>query len=294
MKVNDDMPSNDTLAQAWQLIRHADALLIAAGAGLGVESGLPDFRGPQGLWHHFPGLAAAGISLRDVATPATLLGQPELAWGFYGQRLRQYRAVQPNPGFAQMRRWGEAKPHGWGVFTSNIDGHFQKAGFHPDDGPIQECHGSLHFLQCVKPCSDLIWPARSFHPEVDETRCQLLSPLPRCPRCGALARPNVVIFDDLHWLDHRTQAQADMLSAWRQTLPRPGVVLEIGAGAAIPTVRAFSEARVHEGWSLVRVNPDVKPLRTPRTIHLPMRAGAFFQAMAVLETADPAAGGAAI
>lgn len=304
MKVNDDMPFDDThafhghghthageqgaalLAHAWRLIRDADALLIAAGAGLGVESGLPDFRGPQGFWRHYPALAAVGLNLREVATPAALLRQPEEVWGFYGHRLRQYRDTRPNPGFAHMRRWGTAKPHGWAVFTSNIDGQFQKAGFDEKDGPIQECHGSLHFLQCVRPCSDLIWPANSFEPQVDEARCRLLGPLPRCPRCGALARPNVTMFDDLQWLDHRTQAQADALRAWRQALPRAGVVLEIGAGAAIPTVRAFSEARVHEGWSLVRVNPEVRPLRTPRTVHLPMRAGAFFQAMTAIEASN--------
>lgn len=303
MKVNDDMPFDDThffhgrghthageqeaalLAHGWRLICDADALLIAAGAGLGVESGLPDFRGPRGFWRHYPALAAVGLNLREVATPAALLRQPEEVWGFYGHRLRQYRDTRPNPSFAHMRRWGTAKAHGWAVFTSNIDGQFQKAGFHQDDGPIQECHGSLHFLQCVRPCSDLIWPANDFEPQVDEARCRLLGPLPRCPRCGSLARPNVTMFDDLQWLDHRTQAQADALRAWRQALPRAGVVLEIGAGTAIPTVRAFSEARVHEGWSLVRVNPEVRPLRTPRTVHLPMRASAFFEAMTAIEAA---------
>lgn len=304
MKVNDNMPSNDarstpdghdddstgeqaaSLAQAWRLIRDADALLIAAGAGLGVASGLPDFRSLLGLWHHYPGLAAAGLDLREVATPARLLGQPELAWGFYGHRLRQYRITHPNPGFAHMRRWGEAKPHGWAVFTSNVDGQFQKAGFANSVGPIQECHGSLHFLQCVRPCSDLIWPASGFDPQVDETRCRLLSPLPRCPRCGALARPNVLMFDDLHWLDHRTQAQADTLRAWRQGLPRPGLVLEIGAGSAIPTVRAFSNARAQEGWKLVRVNPDVTTQHTADAVHLGMPACTFFEALAALEVAD--------
>lgn len=60
------------------------------------------------------------------------------------------------------------------MFTSNVDGHFQNAGFDPLR--IDECHGSIHRLQCLVPCSPALWPASGLQPAVDEARCELLAP----------------------------------------------------------------------------------------------------------------------
>ena len=63
----------------------------------------------------------------------------EFAWGFYGHRLNLYRRTEPHRGFYIMRQWADARPEGGFVFTSNVDGQFQKAGFED----VLECHGSL-------------------------------------------------------------------------------------------------------------------------------------------------------
>ena len=115
---------------AW-FLREADGLLIAAGAGMGVDSGLPDFRGSQGFWKAYPALGNEGIQFEDVASPLTFYRRPRLAWGFYGHRLALYRATVPHAGFEILRRWGDAMPNGPFVYTSNVDGQFQKAGFDP-------------------------------------------------------------------------------------------------------------------------------------------------------------------
>lgn len=78
-------------AAAARLIDEADSLIIAAGAGMGVDSGLPDFRGVGGFWQAYPALGRAKIRFEEIASPATFERDPTLAWGFYGHRLNLYR-----------------------------------------------------------------------------------------------------------------------------------------------------------------------------------------------------------
>ena len=160
----------DAIAHAADLIHEADALVIAAGAGMGVDSGLPDFRGNDGFWQAYPALAEARLGFAEVATPHTFATDPRLAWGFYGHRLALYRATRPHAGFALLQRWAQAMPQGAFVFTSNVDGQLQKAGFAADR--VHECHGSIHALQCLQPCCDEISPAAALVPDVDERACR--------------------------------------------------------------------------------------------------------------------------
>lgn len=222
---------------------------------MGVDSGLPDFRGRDGFWRAYPPLAGRGISFEQIANPVWFERDPGLAWGFYGHRLQLYRQTSPHAGFAELLRWTRAKPGGGFVITSNVDGHFARAGF--ADGQIVECHGSIHHLQCVRDCSGAIWPV----PEklgftVNDAECRAIGELPRCPTCGALARPNILMFDDHRWQQRRTTAQENRFAAWLQDRdPRRVAVLEFGAGRAIATVRRQSEALQREGATLIRINP---------------------------------------
>ena len=75
--------------------------------------------------------------------------------------------------------------HGYSVFTSNVDGHFQEAGF--DERDVREYHGSIHDLQCLEPCSRDTWAADEFEPVTDVAACGLSSNPPLYPRCGGLA-----------------------------------------------------------------------------------------------------------
>jgi NAD-dependent SIR2 family protein deacetylase len=252
------------LERAAALIAEADALVIAAGAGMGVDSGLPDFRGNAGFWKAYPALAADGTSFMDIASPTAFRDNPRRAWGFYGHRLALYRETAPHLGFTMLRKWGEAMRHGYFVFTSNVDGHFHKAGFDPLR--IDECHGSIHHLQCLQPCSPALWPATGFDPNIDTARCELLGALPTCPHCGGPARPNILMFDDWDWVDERREQQAMRCRDWLEHVRRP-VAIEIGAGVHIPTVRRFSDRVVlQHGGSLVRINPREANLNGMRGI----------------------------
>lgn len=241
------------LDDAAALIAQADALLVTAGAGMGVDSGLPDFRGTQGFWQAYPALGRAGLQFAEVASPRTFETDPALAWGFYGHRLALYRRTVPHAGFALLRRWGEQMLQGLAVFTSNIDGQFQCAGF--DDALIHECHGSLHWLQCLRGCGEAPWPADGIEPQVDEAECRWLGELPACPGCGRLARPNLLMFGDWGWVSTRHRAQEARVTHWLARAERP-VVVEIGAGTAIPSVRMFGQTVVAaHGGRILRINP---------------------------------------
>ena len=87
------------LQQARSWLQQADGLLITAGAGMGVDSGLPDFRGNEGFWNAYPALGRRRTVFSDVASPDTFVSDPLLAWGFYGHRLNLYRRTLPHDGF---------------------------------------------------------------------------------------------------------------------------------------------------------------------------------------------------
>ena len=150
--------TSDTIARAVALIREADGLLVTAGAGMGVDSGLPDFRSNNGFWKTYPALARSGIQFESVASPDTFRRDARLAWGFYGHRLNLYRKTVPHDGFRLLQEIGATLEHGAFVFTSNVDGHFQNAGFPAER--VNEIHGSIHHLQCMdEDCSTAIWSA---------------------------------------------------------------------------------------------------------------------------------------
>lgn len=235
-----------------------DALLITAGAGMGVDSGLPDFRGDEGFWRAYPPFRKLGLSFVDLADPRWFRDDPALAWGFYGHRLGLYRRTVPHAGFARLRALGARMAHGLFVFTSNVDGQFQRAGFDPER--IVECHGSLHHLQCTAACGLPLVDAAPWQVEVDEASFRAQGPLPVCPECGALLRPNVLMFGDGEWDGLRTTAQHRRFDRWLSTLRSAGarpLVIELGAGSAIPTVRRLGEEVVRRlpAGRLVRINP---------------------------------------
>ncbi|MCC6714661.1 MAG: NAD-dependent deacetylase [Gammaproteobacteria bacterium] len=258
--------NDEACRRAAACIASASGLLITAGAGMGVDSGLPDFRGTEGFWRAYPALGAAGMRFEEIASPRTFHADPCLAWGFYGHRLNLYRATQPHAGYELLRAIARHLPDGAFVLTSNVDGQFQKAGF-PDDA-IYEVHGSIHDLQCLAPCSELVWPGGQYAPAIDAACCRLVSQPPRCGGCGGLARPNVLMFGDDGWIGARAAAQRRRFERWLARTARP-VIVELGAGTAIPTVRRIGDTL---GAPLIRIN--IREPQVSQPGHLGIAAGA--------------------
>ena len=274
-----DVEINNEIDRSARTVVEAEALLITAGAGMGVDSGLPDFRGNKGFWNAYPPFERLGVSFVDMANPSWFIRDPELAWGFYGHRLQLYRETSPHRGFSILKSWAENLTHGCFVFTSNVDGHFQRAGIESER--VIECHGSIAHLQCSKPCGTNIWRADDLELEVDMDSFRAVSEMPCCPDCGAIARPNVLMFGDWNWIPNRTASQEQRFSDWLAEAAGPQLaIVELGAGSAVPTVRMTSEQlAARSGATLVRINP-----REPQVRH--GHIGLAMDALEALEAID--------
>ena len=245
------------ILEAQQAIEEADAILITAGAGMGVDSGLPDFRGNDGFWRAYPPLKEIGLDFYDIANPKWFESDPKLAWGFYGHRLNLYRATKPHSGFNILKELTKIKNDNYFVFTSNVDGQFQKAGF--SEAKVVEVHGSIHHNQCTHNCSKDIWGNKDIDVSIDLQTFQASNNLPKCTSCDKLARPNILMFGDWGFNDDRYNSQISKLRVWiRDNITNKSniVIIELGAGKDVPTVRNFSEEiQTQYGATLIRINP---------------------------------------
>ena len=246
-----------SIEQAKQYINEADAVLITAGAGMGVDSGLPDFRGNEGFWNAYPVIKDLGIGFEAMANPKWFKSNPKLAWAFYGHRLNLYRETIPHDGFKMLLDLVKKKNNDYFVFTSNVDGQFQKAGFSQDK--IVEVHGSIQHFQCSQNCKKEIWEADKASIEIDMNKFEALD-MPQCKNCGDIARPNILMFGDWGWNGDRTTKQEHKFNTWMKSIRADNkklAIIEIGAGTAIPTIRQAGEhrAKSSKNYKLIRINP---------------------------------------
>ncbi|OHD96224.1 MAG: NAD-dependent deacetylase [Sulfurimonas sp. RIFCSPHIGHO2_12_FULL_36_9] len=248
----------ENIEKAKEIVQEATAILITAGAGMGVDSGLPDFRGNEGFWKSYPPMKKLNISFSQMANPKWFKENPAFAWGFYGHRLNLYRKTVPHNGFKILLDLVQSKKDGYFIFTSNVDGQFQKALF--DESKIVECHGSIHHNQCLARCPQDVWCNKDEIVEIDEDNFLAKEPLPKCPNCGSLARPNILMFGDFGWNFSRSDEQDMRFRKWLKEIRKNSAklcIIEIGAGEAIATVRMMSEhiAKMYNG-KLIRLNPN--------------------------------------
>jgi NAD-dependent SIR2 family protein deacetylase len=257
------------LQHAAQLIKDADIFIITTGAGMGVDSGLPDFRGDSGFWQAYPPYAQRGISFVEAANPLHFSDDPAFGWGFYGHRINLYRETIPHEGFHIIQHWIEQNRADYFVVTSNVDGQFQKAGY--DEERMLEVHGSIHWLQCLQTCSHEIWENNeNFDVNMEDMRVKRY---PRCLYCDEVARPNILMFGDSSWVSDRKNMQLLRFRNFRKLHHgKKVVVLELGAGISIPTIRSITEDLGSEAETFViRINPREAEISAPH-ISLPCSA----------------------
>ena len=259
---------HDTILRAKEIVANADAVIITAGAGMGVDSGLPDFRGDQGFWKAYPPLKDKDLGFTDMANPQWFFEQPTLAWAFYGHRLKLYNKTEPHSGFAMLRELCAQKNDNYFICTSNVDGHFAKAGF--DRDKIYEIHGSIHHAQCIHNDDGNIWNMDENSVLVDEDKF-IATKMPVCPECGCVSRPNILMFYDHEFNHKRAWAQRKRYEAWLNENETSKIaIIEIGAGLAVPTIRKHGEALVKrfKNATLIRINPKDSSLNSQLGISL--------------------------
>jgi NAD-dependent SIR2 family protein deacetylase len=264
-----DRNTNELLQKAARLIKNADALAIFAGAGMGVDSGLSQYRGAGGLWTKSITLNNTAVNYYDLMKPVAFREEPELAWGLIGFLMRKYDAIQPHIGFSILKEWVLQKEYF--VVTSNIDEHFQKAGFNTKR--IFEFHGSMYKSQCMYNLECGVWDAE--YPKVDIETIIASPPFPMCPVCNSYCRPNVYLFEDGFFVPTISGEQQFRYMEWVEKVKmncRNIVAIEIGAGKTISTIRRYAEEFTGEDHSLIRIN--LNDFETNKTNHISIPLGA--------------------
>ena len=243
----------ESLIWAANIIEKADVLLIGAGAGMSVDSGVPDFRSKRGFWKTYPPAEKLGVNYADIASGPWFHQDPAMSWGFILHCKRLFEQHEPHEGYHILKRWADSKETSW-VYTSNVDRYFHRVGFQPER--ITEIHGSDLRLQCTVPCCRETWDVDWSTLDMDEDTLQLTTPPPRCPYCNELARPNVLMFCDQRWIGDATREQENRMTTWLNAQRGKSVaVIELGAGTIVPNVRFQFEryARAY-GTRLIRIN----------------------------------------
>jgi NAD-dependent deacetylase len=215
--------------------RGARAVTVLTGAGISTDSGIPDFRGPQGVWTTNPGAGRLATYQAYVSDPAVR----RRSW----QARRQHPAWRAEPNrahtaLADLARSGPAVS----VITQNIDGLHQKAGT-PADRVI-ELHGTMFSVVCVR-CGDRS-PMASALARVDAGEED-----PACPRCGGILKSATVMFGQS--LDQDVFVRARRAAATCQ------LFLAVGSTLTVEPAASLCAVAVHAGAALVIVNRDPTP-----------------------------------
>ncbi len=232
-----------------EIIKNADGILILAGAGMGVEAGIPDFRGKSGLW------TTEKDNFIKFASGNAWHERPLEAWNFYIERFISYQNLEPHSGYYDLKKLLDNLGKDTYVMTSNVDGHFEKAGYPVDK--IYTIHGNLKHIQCSSKCCRDIYPMPNFTKLLDS-----IEQAPHCDKCGSVMRPLVMMFNDPWLVTTKINEQASQCLEWMST--KSNIVgIEIGAGLAVPSLRIYAEERTQ---TLIRINPHDIGVHRPQDI----------------------------
>ena len=207
--------------QAREWLKHARSIAVLTGAGVSAESGVPTFRGNNGLWKQY--------RAEDLATPGAFAREPKLVWEWYDWRRGLIAQAQPNAGHLALVDLEKRAPS-FTLITQNVDGLHGLAG----SRNVLEVHGSIWSVRCTV-CRREQIDRRSPLPEIP----------PKC-ECGALLRPGVVWFGEALppkiWQDAEAAAAA------------ADVFLLIGTSAVVYPAAGLAQIAKAAGARVVEIN----------------------------------------
>ncbi len=246
------MTSVDDIAA---LLGAARSALFVTGAGISADSGLPTYRGIGGLYAS--GLTEDGVPYEEALSGAMLRRDPARCWRTLAEVERACRGARPNRAHQVVAAF-ESRMERVVVLTQNVD------GFHLDAGStdVIEAHGTLRRLRCTR-CP---WTRD------DPDHATLDALPPRCPACGAVARPDVVLFGEM--LPEAVQRRLARLSA-----AAFDAVVVVGTTAVFPYIQwPVVEAR-RAGVPTVEINPGRSEVSHLATHRLPLGAAEALDAV---------------
>ncbi len=215
-----------TLEDLGRKLVQATRVTVLTGAGVSAESGVPTFRGADGLWRRYRAV--------DLATPEAFERDPGLVWEFYGWRRELLAPLQPNPAHLALVEMERRLPR-FSLITQNIDGLHQAAG----SRNVVELHGNIWWVRCTQ-CR-----------QISEDRRVPLPRLPACETCGGLLRPHVVWFGET--LDANVVEQA------YNAVEHCQVMLVIGTSALVQPAASMGLHARRSGAFVAEINLEATP-----------------------------------
>jgi len=244
---------SDAYSTVAEFVKRGHRALFVTGAGISADSGLPTYRGVGGLYEG--GLTETGVPIEEALSGPMFRRNPDLTWRHILEIERACRGARPNRGhevIAELEQHIEVI-----VVTQNVDGLHRAAG----SSRVFEFHGTIHRLRCTA-CR---W-------RLEAPDYEALNPLPRCPECQAIVRPDVVLFNEM--------LPTDVMDAWqREAALGFDVVFSVGTSSAFPYVAEPVVSAAREGVPTVEINPSPTALSALVDVHLPARAATALDAV---------------
>jgi len=212
--------------ELMQRLAKASRVVVSTGAGISAESGVPTFRGENGLWKK--------MRPEELATVDGFMNNPELVWEWYQYRRDLMGKVQPNPGHYAIAEMEKIFTE-FTLITQNIDGLHARAG----SGRILELHGNISKNKCFK-CGVY------YDHDID-----LAAGLPKCD-CGGMIRPDVVWFGEM--------LPQDTLREAFRTTEYAEVFFSVGTSAVVQPAASLPYLASRGGAFVVEVNIESTPL----------------------------------
>jgi NAD-dependent deacetylase len=208
-------------------LKNASAVTALTGAGISAESGVPTFRGKDGLWEN--------QKVEELATPQALRNNPELFWKFYRWRKKLINEVKPNLGHYSLVDF-ERIYKDFLLVTQNVDNLHREAG----NKNIVELHGNIFYTKCAD-CG------KSHTEPISES-----TQIPICNSCGGPLRPDVVLFGE--------NLQEKNLRAAQEAAAGCEIFFSIGTSALVEPAASLPFLAKANGSYVVEINPEETPL----------------------------------
>lgn len=231
----------EAIDEAIGRIKDSQSVAVITGAGISQESGVPTFRGEEGLWKTY--------RAEDLANPAAFQRDPQLVWGWYNWRRGIVAEARPNPahlGLVEM----EENLDSFMIATQNVDGLHRLAG----SKEVHEIHGNIWKARCT--ACETVFDDREVYED---------GQMPHCPKCGALARPHILWFGETY--------DQELLSGVMGFLARSRTVLVIGTSGMVYMPVHLAEYAKSRGATIIDINPEDSAVTDVATISIRKKAG---------------------
>lgn len=220
------MASTSDIGIVRNKVAAAESLVILTGAGISADSGVPTFRGADGLWRNF--------RAEDLATPEAFERDPRLVWEWYNWRRELIATKRPNPAHDAVVEIERRRSQFW-LITQNVDGLHRAAG----SEKISEIHGNIWKVRCTT-CG-----------AIEDNHDVPIAILPSCGHCRGLLRPHIVWFGE-------ALSTAD-LARCAAALQSCDVLLVIGTSGVVYPAAGFASVAKEAGAFVAEINPDPTP-----------------------------------